>query len=278
MKYDQAVIVGTGTLALFCAVMLRDAQLPVCIYDMEQQRSSMLKRSAPGQGIPYTDIKPREAFAQIAGTDRRTLLVSAINPEIVPDRLLANPCITAINCHQALLPRHPGRNAEMWALYEGDAKTGVTWHMLTAQVDAGDILIQKEMEITSSHTSYQIFREQIGLAKSSFAEMFPGLLSGTLAPRPQEALQERKMHYSREVPNGGYLDPNWDAGQISRFLRAMDYGLLHVVPQPRIRLGAEEYTWKKYEIAKEQRFSDGVFCEKAGIYLQKPGTLFILSF
>lgn len=278
MKYEQAVVVGTGTLALFCAVQLKNARLPVRIYDMERQKASVLKRSAPGQGIPYTDANPREAFAQIARTDRRTLLVSAINPEIVPDGLLENSCITAINCHQALLPRHPGRNAEMWALYEGDAKTGITWHMLTAQVDAGDILIQKEMEITSSHTSYKIFREQIELAKNSFAEMLPELLEGALIPRPQEFTRKRKIHYAKDVPNGGYLDPNWDARQTSRFLRAMDYSLLHVVPQPRIRLGAKEYTWKKYKITEEQRFPNGVFPEETDIYLQKPGILFAMSF
>lgn len=274
MKFQNFVVLGTGTLALFCAEKLKEKRLQVTLYEMDPAPSGILKRRAAGMEIAYRHEEPAALFEKLRQTEEPTLLVSAINPYILPDTLLANPEITAINCHQALLPNHPGRNAEMWAIYEGDEKTGITWHILTEQVDAGDILIQKEMKLDRTHTAYQVFREQIALAQEAFCELLPELLEGSQTARAQEMGEKRRLHYSKDVPNQGFLNPEWDAGQISRFLRSMDYSILHVVPRPRLRLGAEELTIKKYKIIEEQRYPDGIYPEAGVIWLQKPGVLF----
>lgn len=254
MKYENAVVLGTGVLAIFCAEKLRAHGLPVIIYDMDQNNTGMIKRRADALGIPCEHPQAKEAFAVLGALNVPTLVVSAINPYILPGWMLENPHLTAINCHQALLPAHPGRNAEMWAIYEGDARTGITWHELTAEVDAGDILMQRDMEITQKHTSYQVFREQIKLAQEAFAELLPQLLSGEeVKAQPQELGGSRKLHYSTEVPNKGELDLSWDAEKISAFLRAMDYSILGVMPQPQVEIGGQRYTVKKYKITQAER-------------------------
>lgn len=277
MRFQNFAVLGTGTLALFCAAELQARELPVTLYEMDAQPSDFLRRRARGQGLCYEHQEPGLLFETLSKAAVPTLLISAINPYILPEYLLENPMITAINCHQALLPAHPGRNAEMWAIFEGDKKTGITWHMLTAQVDAGDILVQKEMELTRRHTSYQVFREQILLAQEGFAQLLPGLLAGTVKARVQNPDRKRRMHYSKDVPNGGMLNPDWDAEQISAFLRAMDYSILNVVPRPRLQADGQEFIIKKYKMISEQRYPDGMFPEDKMIYLQKPGELFELT-
>lgn len=277
MSFQDFAVLGTGTLAFFCAAKIKEMGFPVVLYEMDPEPSGFLKRRAVGGKVDYAHEEPKLLFEKLAKAEVPTLVVSAINPYILPEALLANPMITAINCHQALLPRHPGRNAEMWAIFEGDQKTGITWHMLTAEVDAGDILAQKEMAISEKHTSYQVFREQILLAQEAFLELLPGLVKGELPGRPQNKEERGKLHYSKDVPNQGILDPGWDAGKTSAFLRAMDYGILQVVPRPRVRLGGREFTLGKYKIVKEQRFREGMFLEADTIYLQKPEALFIMK-
>ena len=277
MIYQAAAVLGTGSLPIFCSSLLKKYALSVTIYDMDEKPSGILKKRSEAEGIAYVHPKPKELFGKLSQAADPTLVVSAINPYLLPKYMLDNPHITAINCHQALLPRHPGRNAEMWAIYEGDLITGITWHMLTSLVDGGDILIQKELPITDKHTSYQIFREQIGLAEKAFAEILPGLLDGTLHTTPQEIPANRKLHYSCEVPNDGFLDLNWSARQISAFLRAMDYSILNVVPKPRIQIGGTQYIWKKYKITKEERFSDCITMKDGSLFIQKDGMLFELS-
>ena len=276
-QFQKAVVAGTGTLALFCAEKLKAAGLPVIVCDMDQGTPGFLQRRTQNMEIPYFRPVPKLFFGELANTEEHTLLVSAINPYIVPSYVLDNPRITAINCHQALLPEHPGRNAEMWAIYEGDGKTGITWHMLTARVDGGDILLQKEMEITERHTAYQVFREQITLAQKGFEDLLPALLEGTLSPRPQEHRENRKLHYSTDVPNQGQLNIDWEGSKISAFLRALDYGILNVVPRPTVCIEGRTETVKKYKITSEEKYAVGIRMENDRLFIQKPGFLFELK-
>ena len=277
MIFQNAAVLGTGTLPFFCASLLKNQEISVTIYDMDEKPSGILKKRSDAEGIAYEHPQPKALFHKLSLAAEPTLIISAINPYLLPKYMLDNPHITAINCHQALLPRHPGRNAEMWAIFEGDSATGITWHVLTSLVDGGDILIQKSLAITENHTSYQIFREQIRLAEEGFREILPGLLAGTLQAVPQEIPADRKLHYSYEVPNDGWLDINWPANKISTFLRAMDYSILSVVPKGRIAIEGKTYIWKKYKITKEERFSDGITMMDDSLFIQKEGTLFELS-
>lgn len=276
MKFMKAAVLGTGTLPLFAAGVLREKGLSVTVYDMDEKTSGLLKRRAQAESLSYEHSVPKELFKSLSLEKDPILVVSAINPYILPGYLLSNPAVTAINCHQALLPRHPGRNAEMWAIFEEDTIAGITWHVLTNEVDAGDILIQKSFPLTEKHTAYLVFREQILLAEEAFSEILPGLLSGSLRPVPQEKLTDRKLHYSRDLPNNGFLNPDWDAKKTSAFLRSMDYSILSVVPKPRIQIQEGCFTWKKYKITGEHRFSDGIIITDSSIFIQKPELLFEL--
>jgi methionyl-tRNA formyltransferase len=267
-RYQKAVVAGTGTLALFCAIRLREAGVDVTLYDMDQGTPGFLARRAEKEQIAYEKPQPQSFFAGLAEASVMTLVVSAINPYIIPSFVLENPRITAINCHQALLPAHPGRNAEMWAIYEGDAKTGITWHMLTAKVDGGDILIQKELELTATHTAYQVFKEQIVLAQEAFEELLGKLLDGSAASYPQIHGEARKLHYSKDLPNQGILETDWDAEKISAFLRSMDYSILNVVAHPQICVDGALRSIRRYKIIPEsgqetlQREGDRVVLQK----------------
>ena len=51
-----------------------------------------------------------------------------------------------INYHNSLLPKHPGRFAEAWSIFEEDKKSGITWHLVVPEVDKGKIILQKDIE------------------------------------------------------------------------------------------------------------------------------------
>lgn len=277
MKFVQALILGTGRLPLDCALALREKNMPVAIYDCDQAPSGILKRQAKSKEIAYYHLPKKELFDTLSKVETPSLVVSAINPYILPKSVLENGMLTAINCHQALLPRHPGRNAEMWAIYEGDASTGITWHLLTADVDAGDILIQKSFPIEESMNSYQVFRRQIQLAGEAFKEILKDLLNGVLSPTKQELSGERTLHYSYEMPNGAILDPDWPQEKVSAFLRACDYGILNVVERPKLLLNGASFVWKTYKLTKEHPLPDGIHFTGDSILIQKPGLLVTLK-
>ena len=272
MIYEHILILGTGRLALDCAVHIKYMGLPCVLCDMNTIPSGMLCRQSEHFGIPCRQTSPRDIYREIKSLTGSTLLISAINPHILPADLLARPGLTAINCHQALLPRHPGRNAEMWAIFEEDKETGITWHYMTPEVDGGSILVQKSFLLTEAMTSFHVFHRQIQLAFEGFQEIIAPLLNGQAKAMPQLLSPLRKLHYSWEAPSNGVLNLSWSGRKISAFLRAMDYAGLQVMKPPRIFIRGEYFSWKKYKIQKtgssgnDLFFTDSAICILRDVY------------
>ncbi|WP_405051813.1 phosphoribosylglycinamide formyltransferase [Sphingomonas sp.] len=52
-----------------------------------------------------------------------------------------------INIHPSLLPKYPGLDTHQRVLAAGDAVTGCSVHIVTEEVDAGDVIAQAEVPI-----------------------------------------------------------------------------------------------------------------------------------
>jgi methionyl-tRNA formyltransferase len=73
----------------------------------------------------------------------------------IPAEALAVPRLGSVNQHPALLPRHRGPIPLAWALREGDAEFGVTWHRMDAELDTGAILAQTSVPIEDDDTTIE---------------------------------------------------------------------------------------------------------------------------
>jgi phosphoribosylglycinamide formyltransferase 1 len=72
-------------------------------------------------------------------------------------RVLKEPMLAAfprriVNIHPSLLPKFPGLEAWKQALAANEKWTGVTVHYVDAQVDHGDIILQREVPILPGDT------------------------------------------------------------------------------------------------------------------------------
>lgn len=177
---------------------------------------------------------------------KKTLIVSVSNRYIFPAEVVEKPNLTIINYHGALLPKYPGRNAEAWAIYNGESECGITWHVVTADVDAGEIITQVRVPITSKTTSFTLLREYGRAAQNSFVEFLPALLDGTITTQKQTG-ERGMLMLSKMRPNENVLDTGWDAERISRFLRVLDYGPLETMGRPI----CDGHTVLKYHIMEE---------------------------
>jgi phosphoribosylglycinamide formyltransferase-1 len=119
-------------------------------------------RACPGlsiatqAGIPATLIDrnafgDRRAFetALAARLDeaRPDLLVLAGFMRILSRDFVAGLRCAAVNIHPSLLPKYPGLNTHQRVLDAGDAEHGATVHYVTAELDAGPILMQCKMPV-----------------------------------------------------------------------------------------------------------------------------------
>lgn len=249
-RFDKIIILGSGQLFLKCLEYLVEHGIKYDGYETSGKASKLTRLKAEKKGLHYEVEEKKELFRKIASEEEQILLISAINPLIVPNEVLNKRNILALNCHQALLYKYKGRNSESWAIFEGDREAGITWHKMTGDVDGGAILCQKEIPVSEEYTSNDLFRAQIEAAYEAFTEFMPEVLEGKETYEPQNWEQEAEFHYSWEVPANGILNLQWSGEKISCFLRAMDYGVLKVMPYPAVLLDGEERRFKKYKIER----------------------------
>lgn len=72
---------------------------------------------------------------------------------ILPSELLALPKIAALNIHHSLLPKYRGPSPAPTAILNGDKISGVSVIKMSEELDAGDILSQKEYELKKDETT-----------------------------------------------------------------------------------------------------------------------------
>lgn len=245
----NCIIIGTGKLPYLCACEVIKRKISCRIYEYNEFDYSLLRNLCQKKGILYEKATKKNLINKLELIDQKTLVVSANNTFIFPDKIVKNENLLIINFHPALLPRHPGRNAEAWCIYDGDEESGITWHIVNEEIDGGKIIIQKRIKLTEEMTSLKLMIIQIRFAFEGFKEILPLLLSTNFTKIDKKAftnVNKFKVHLSRDVPNNGLLDINWNMDKISAFLRSMDYGKMNVMGDPKCKIGDKYYEWDNY--------------------------------
>lgn len=151
--------------------------------------------------------------------DSPDLGIIAYYGKIIPKKELEIPKHGFINIHPSLLPKYRGPSPVRSAILAGDCVTGVTIHITTPKVDAGQIIAQKEFPIDPEDT-YESLEEKLMLEG---AEMLPDAIenwiSGNVAPREQN---ESDATYAKIFKTeDGHIDWIKTPEEISRQIRAL---------------------------------------------------------
>lgn len=147
------------------------------------------------------------------------VLLSLHYRALIPKSVLNIPLLGGVNLHPSLLPNYRGTNSVAWALINGESETGYSYHRMTSDFDAGNILLQEKIPIYQYETAFSLFHRQIVLAIPRLEKVIAMMISG----QPGEKQGLGGNYFSRELPYGGIIDPNWDLTKIDRFIRAMNF-------------------------------------------------------
>lgn len=245
----KVIIIGTGKLPYLCAQEVQRNRLECQVYEYGAYGSSMLNIQCEKSEIKYRKVSKELLIDILTKESEETLIVSANNTFLFSSDIVEKQNISIINFHPALLPMHPGRNAEAWAIYNQDQVSGITWHWVDSKIDHGCMIMQEKIILDDRMTSLKLMIQQIKLAYVCFEKIFPMLLQEQIQPQICETANRNvQLHLSKDIPNNGALDINWDTQKMSAFLRAMDYGKLKVLGEPFCMIGEEKYRWEKYSI------------------------------
>lgn len=105
------------------------------------------------------------------------VITSVASPQIFK-RALLNLAKYTLNIHSALLPQYRGMMPSFWALAKGEEKTGVTVHYMNKQVDTGNIILQKTIDISPQDTLHSLQTKVANVGATTLLESLEKIKNG----------------------------------------------------------------------------------------------------
>ncbi|MFH1676754.1 MAG: methionyl-tRNA formyltransferase [bacterium] len=138
--------------------------------------------------------------------------------EYIPSSIFTFPPHGSINLHPSLLPRWRGASPMRYVLLEGDSKAGVTVQYVEKKMDAGDILLQKEVEIGADDDHGALADVLYPLGAELLLLTLKGLQDGSIIPRKQDP---EKITYAPKITKEDLvIDWNQPAVRVRNKIRA----------------------------------------------------------
>ena len=147
------------------------------------------------------------------------LIVVCVFPQILKAAILQTPRFGVINCHPSLLPRYAGPQPEFWMLKNGEPVAGITVHVMTEKIDAGDIVAQQELIVGETENIGQLSQRQHHAAATLLTESVNAMAQGTLNLKPQNIAE--RSYFGKRKAVDTIVDWNGSARQIINLLRAL---------------------------------------------------------
>jgi methionyl-tRNA formyltransferase len=98
------------------------------------------------------DNLKKENFGALLDAENPDIIIVTAYGKILPEYVLKYPKYGCINVHASLLPKYRGAAPMQYAVARGEKISGVTTMLMDKGLDTGDILLKREVEVTSDDT------------------------------------------------------------------------------------------------------------------------------
>jgi methionyl-tRNA formyltransferase len=155
-----------------------------------------VKTFAQERGLPVlSPEKVKEALPDLTALNADLFVVVAYG-QYIPQSVLTLPAHGAINLHPSLLPQYRGSSPIQWALANGDTQTGVTILYVSEKMDAGDLILQREIPIQPDDNAATLEPVLAEAGAALLMDAVEQIRTGTVQARPQDdslAVEVRKL-------------------------------------------------------------------------------------
>jgi methionyl-tRNA formyltransferase len=157
-----------------------------------------------------------ELLAELAAADL-DLIVANNWRTWLPPQIFDLPRHGTLNIHDSLLPAYAGFSPIIWALLNDEPEVGVTAHMMDAELDAGDIVLQKAVTVGPTDTATDLFHRTVDLIAPITAEAIKLIETG-YTPVPQD--RSRASFFHKRAKRDSRIDWTQSPHDIERLVRA----------------------------------------------------------
>jgi natural product biosynthesis luciferase-like monooxygenase protein len=214
-----------------CYVFGGDTLLGECVELLQKRnfgvrgvvsRNPVIEQWAKKKNIPYISLDSEYA-AELAESPF-DYLFSITHLEVIPEPVLALPGKISINFHDGPLPGYAGLNAPAWAIMNGEEQYGITWHVITPDVDEGDILLQKTFDIAPDETALSLNTKCFASALDTFPQLLDELLNDRIN-RKTQIVSERSYFSKYQKPEAAcVIDWSKPADVLEAQIRGLNFG------------------------------------------------------
>jgi methionyl-tRNA formyltransferase len=175
---------------------------------------------AADQGIP-TLVRNRadddEVRAAIAAADADIIVVLNWRTWLSPE-VFTIPRLGTLNVHDALLPAYAGFAPLNWALINDEPEVGVTAHMMNAEFDAGDVVLQRSTPVTDDDVITDLFDRTLAMFGPITVDALELIASGRTDWAPQD--RRAASYFHRRSDEDNRIDFGWPARDLFNLVRA----------------------------------------------------------
>ena len=206
-KAPRMVFMGTPEFALpSLAALVKNGYELICVVtqpDRPRGRGRKLlpppvKELALKYGIRV--LQPEDAsddfFLSFIKDQRPDLFVVVAYGQILKKELLSIPSLGAINLHPSLLPKYRGAAPIQWAIMNDDPVTGVSIIRMNERMDAGPILLQKEVPILPDETAGSLHDRLAEIGADVLLKAIDAIFKGSIKEIPQD---DSKATYAPKI-------------------------------------------------------------------------------
>lgn len=147
---------------------------------------SDVKRYAVEKGLPVLQpekLKSNDFLESLQEIGADLFIVIAFR--MLPREVWQMPRLGTFNLHASLLPKYRGAAPINRAVMNGDTETGVTTFFLKHEIDTGDMIMQRKVEIRPEDNVGDVHDKLMHLGAEMVVETVNAIINGTLTTTPQ---------------------------------------------------------------------------------------------
>lgn len=148
-----------------------------------------VKRYAVGQGLKVLQpprLKNPEFLNELESLKADLQVVVAFR--MLPEQVWGMPPMGTINLHASLLPQYRGAAPIHHAIINGEKETGLTTFLLQKEIDTGNILFRKKLEIGPEETVGELHDRMMVAGGQLLVETIERFCNGEVVPIDQNQL------------------------------------------------------------------------------------------
>ncbi|HVU77569.1 MAG TPA: formyltransferase family protein [Gaiellaceae bacterium] len=217
-RWRVAVLTAVPPVALGYTAILRGLGHEVAAVIVPRGGGGALHLELDPDDVDLVFASSKRSLARLFAGYELDLVVCTGFPWLVPEAALSASRLGVVNGHPSLLPRYRGPFPIAWAVRNGEAEIGMSYHLMDARFDTGNLLAQRAVPLADDDT----WDSLMGKVSEVAAELLPAALE-RLAGGDRGEEQQGGDYFGHFEDDYVLVDPAAGAAAVHRQVRAWGF-------------------------------------------------------